>query len=84
MSIWNRQHGQCNFLFKRFVRMSLCTYGSRSLACHMYIDCDSALRHCMLPSHTREISRASDVNHDLRVVLRDWPLRLWRGGGSLL
>ena len=47
MPIWNRQHGQCNFLLKWFVRMSLCTYGSQSLACHRYIDCDSALRHCM-------------------------------------
>ena len=47
MPIPNRLHGQCNFLLKWFVRMSLCTYGSQSLACHKYIDCDSALRHCM-------------------------------------
>ena len=47
MPIWNRQHGQCNFLLKWFVRMPLCTYGSQSLARHRYIDCDSALRHCM-------------------------------------
>ena len=47
MPIWNRQHGQCNLLLKWFVRMSLCTYRSQSLACHRYIDCDSALRHCI-------------------------------------
>ena len=47
MPIWNRQHGRFNFLLKWFVRMSLCTYGSQSLAPHRYIDCDSALRHCM-------------------------------------
>ena len=47
MPIWNRQHGQCNFFLKWFVRMSLCTYGSQSLARHRYIDCDSALRHGM-------------------------------------
>ena len=45
MPIWSRQHGQCNFLLKWFVRMFLCTYGSQSLARHRYIDCDSALRH---------------------------------------
>ena len=80
MPIWNRQHGQCNFLLKWFVRMSLCTYGSQSLARHRYIDCDSELRHCMLLSHTREMSRGCDVPHDLPVVLCDWPLRLWGGG----
>ena len=47
MPIWNRQHGECNFLLKWFVRMSLCTYGSQSLPCHRYIDRESALRHCM-------------------------------------
>ena len=47
MPIWKRQHGQCNFLLKWFVRMSLYTYGSQSLERHRYIDCDSALRHCM-------------------------------------
>ena len=47
MPIWNRQHAQCNFLLKWFVRMFLCTYGSQSLARHRYIDCDSALRHCL-------------------------------------
>ena len=47
MPIWTRKHGQCNFLLKWFVRMSLCTYGSQSLACHRYIDCDSAVRLCM-------------------------------------
>ena len=77
MSMWNRQHGQCNFLLKWFVRMSLCTNGSQSLACHRHIDCDSALRHCMLISHTKEICRACDVHHHLPVVLRDWPLCLW-------
>ena len=40
MPIWNRQHGQCNFLLKWFVRTSLCTYGSQSLACLRYIDRD--------------------------------------------
>ena len=51
MPIWNRQHGQCNFLLKWFVRMSLCTYGSQSLACHsistVSVQCDTA---CYLPT----------------------------------
>ena len=61
MPTWNRQHGQCNLLLKWFVRLSLCTYGSQSLARHRYIDCDSALQHCMptpvkYPAHVTPIS----------------------------
>ena len=77
MPIWNRQHGQCNFLLKCFVQMSLFTYGSQSLPCQRYIDCDSALRHCM-PTAVKYLAPVTSISTcPLSCVTR----RFVRGGG---